>query len=463
MSDLNRAIIDSLNDLKQRVADLAAQDSIKFSASTGLPTFSSLTAGSVLFAGASGVLAQDNANLFWDDSGNSLGVGTVSPTAQFHAKRTDGNYQFKSESASRTYGWGTATTSWFLDDVTGGARRLTLDSSGVLYNSNAIRVEGYAAPAAGSGLELGFSAGSAFVTGFNRTGGVYLPLVLRGSTLSLQYSGTTGMILNASGNVGINSTGTANHKLHVADAAAAGLELESSNTTGYSRIRFVSNTRTWGLVTEGSAGASYPGKLAVYDYTAGVGRMVLDSSDTYLAGDSIVFVNNSGTTRWLINSSGHLMPTGAGSLNIGSAVAYVNEVNYKTLTDRGCLALIQEWEMRDGRRISNLQVLREMKPHAKDKTIYGEVKLDYASVPKHSHKPAPVAEEDVYEDVDGPEPGAKVKKLKHKKGEKMGEDGVEMTSIFSMMIGAIRELADENDALKVRLGKLEAKQTRAQQ
>ncbi|NTW30673.1 MAG: hypothetical protein HGA33_05315, partial [Candidatus Moranbacteria bacterium] len=38
-----------------------------------------LMQGSVVFVGASGVLAQDNANLFWDDSSNRLGIGTSSP------------------------------------------------------------------------------------------------------------------------------------------------------------------------------------------------------------------------------------------------------------------------------------------------------------------------------------------------------------------------------------------------
>jgi len=42
----------------------------------------SATAGSVLFAGASGVLQQDNANLFWDDTNNRLGIGTTAPVSE---------------------------------------------------------------------------------------------------------------------------------------------------------------------------------------------------------------------------------------------------------------------------------------------------------------------------------------------------------------------------------------------
>ncbi len=44
---------------------------------TGL-TLSGLTQGSVVFAGASGAIAQDNSNLFWDDTNNRLGVGVNS-------------------------------------------------------------------------------------------------------------------------------------------------------------------------------------------------------------------------------------------------------------------------------------------------------------------------------------------------------------------------------------------------
>ncbi len=49
-----------------------------FSAAPVLP----LTTGSIPFIGAGGVLSQDNANLFWDDTNNKLGVGTITPQAQ---------------------------------------------------------------------------------------------------------------------------------------------------------------------------------------------------------------------------------------------------------------------------------------------------------------------------------------------------------------------------------------------
>jgi nitrogen fixation protein len=43
-------------------------------------TITSATAGSILFAGVSGVLAQDNSNLFWDDTNNRLGIGKSTPS-----------------------------------------------------------------------------------------------------------------------------------------------------------------------------------------------------------------------------------------------------------------------------------------------------------------------------------------------------------------------------------------------
>lgn len=45
----------------------------------GTGTTTAFTTGSVVFAGASGVYTQDNANFFWDDTNNRLGIGTAVP------------------------------------------------------------------------------------------------------------------------------------------------------------------------------------------------------------------------------------------------------------------------------------------------------------------------------------------------------------------------------------------------
>jgi hypothetical protein len=47
----------------------------------GTGSATTFTTGSVVFAGASGVYTQDNANLFWDDTNNRLGIGTATPSA----------------------------------------------------------------------------------------------------------------------------------------------------------------------------------------------------------------------------------------------------------------------------------------------------------------------------------------------------------------------------------------------
>lgn len=47
---------------------------------TTAPTFGTITIGSILYAGTSGLLSQDNANLFWDGTNHRLGIGTAAPT-----------------------------------------------------------------------------------------------------------------------------------------------------------------------------------------------------------------------------------------------------------------------------------------------------------------------------------------------------------------------------------------------
>jgi len=54
-------------------------------ANGGTGTATAFTAGSVVFAGASGVYTQDNANLFWDNANDRLGIGTATPGYKLQA------------------------------------------------------------------------------------------------------------------------------------------------------------------------------------------------------------------------------------------------------------------------------------------------------------------------------------------------------------------------------------------
>ena len=51
-------------------------------------TIPGATQGSVFFAGLGGTLAQDNANFFWDDTSNYLGLGTNTPSETLHVVGT---------------------------------------------------------------------------------------------------------------------------------------------------------------------------------------------------------------------------------------------------------------------------------------------------------------------------------------------------------------------------------------
>lgn len=52
-------------------------------ANGGTGTATVFTAGSIVFAGASGVYTEDNANIFWDVATHRLGVGTATPSERF--------------------------------------------------------------------------------------------------------------------------------------------------------------------------------------------------------------------------------------------------------------------------------------------------------------------------------------------------------------------------------------------
>jgi len=133
-----------------------------------------------------------------------------------------------------------------------------------------------------------------------------------------------------------------------------------------------------------------------------------------------------------------IYPDDAGATNLGTAANYFADVSYKTLTDRGCLGFFDEGvEMPDGKTYSDLTALSMIKVRDDEKkTIYGKPMLDYKSFPVVSYKKAD-------------KKGKLIKR--NKKDEPIeGADGIEMTSMFSIMIGAFKEINE-------RLNKLESK------
>lgn len=69
----------------------------------GTGTSTAFTQGSIVFSGASGVYSQDNANLFWDDSNNYLGVGvssSLSANLTLRGYGTGSTYNFRAQNLS---------------------------------------------------------------------------------------------------------------------------------------------------------------------------------------------------------------------------------------------------------------------------------------------------------------------------------------------------------------------------
>jgi hypothetical protein len=71
-------------------ANRGALSSTDWTTFNGKFTLPSLTSGSVLFSNGT-TIAQDNANLFWDDTNNRLGIGTATPGASLDILSTSGN------------------------------------------------------------------------------------------------------------------------------------------------------------------------------------------------------------------------------------------------------------------------------------------------------------------------------------------------------------------------------------
>lgn len=226
---------------------------------------------------------------------------------------------------------------------------------------------------------------------------------------------------------GVTAAETFGHKLSMAGTVGGG----ASDTYGY----YLENSTT---TTGDNYGAYYEVEDAT-NATYGVKTVVSGGTNNYAfygdassAGGNIaygIYAKASGDGTNIAGFFfGHVIPEGAGTWRLGDAGNYWNDISYKTLTDRGCLGCFDDGvEMPDGKVVSDCNAIASIKKHPTKKTIYGKAMMDYKSFPKVSYKKA----------VD-----QKGKEIKRDKDDEPinASDGIEMTSMFSIMMGAIKEL-----------------------
>lgn len=221
------------------------------------------TTGSVLFVGSGQVIAQDNANFFWDDSNNRLGIGTSSPEAKIHAVSSAfpvGQFERTTELTSGIVGdyAGGMASGYYLETVTsgnmtdgfGGGLVFGLSDTGfspsLLSNNFQARIyvqRDGADTNAAIGFYSGVSTNAKLI--IRSSGNVGIGTIAPSTLCHVTLENSTTNAVNNIVTISHNSTGTP------AAGFGAGLlfTLESSTTVDQSAARF---TVAWKVATHAS-------------------------------------------------------------------------------------------------------------------------------------------------------------------------------------------------------------------
>ncbi|MHB8871688.1 MAG: beta strand repeat-containing protein, partial [Candidatus Doudnabacteria bacterium] len=277
----------------------------------------SLTQGSVLFAGASGVISQDNTNLFFDDTNNTIGIGTTRTGA---ISGTNARLLVKGSGAT------SATSSLDVQDSGGNSKFFVRDDGNVGVGTNApsktLDVRGTQAEIIltsttgtnrSSIIFDNTGVGSTILGTEKSTGGdiltgstAYAGVLGTSGALPLQFgtNNTVNMTIASGGNVGIGTS-----------SPSTKLTIENDSTTAYANaVPTVSDTGIHLLNTTATTlvqtGIQFNLTGDAQNRIAYIGAIKESAANRKT---SLVFATDNGTTRPEI-----MRITGDGNVGIGT-------------------------------------------------------------------------------------------------------------------------------------------------
>lgn len=276
----------------------------------GTGTATTFTAGSVVFAGSSGIYTQDNANLFWNDSSNRLGINNAAP-----AYPLDVTGQSRS-----TTGWAVSTDGSAF--TPSGLNAIPNYGVGYITSTSTTTLAGFGG--------LAFYTSQAERVRFFQSGGVSIGNTTDPGATNLSVSGTG----KFGTTVGVGAATPAASGAGITFPATASASSDANTLDDYEEGTW---TPTWtGLTTSGSS-------LKNTGYYVKVGRIVYY---TVFLQYSTSIATTQGTTYHTLpftmayssanmasnESNGAVNYSGIGLTYVGTAVAYVPTVGATNAT-----------------------------------------------------------------------------------------------------------------------------------
>jgi len=275
---------------------------------------SAYTTGSMLFSGASGLISQDNTNLFWDNTNKYLGIGpTGGPTAPLDIHSSTAN-QFIQINATSTNNSNIAflnggvgkwrignlynggANSYQVYDVLNSTARFTILNTGATTINGALTLSGSITASGGIAREMIISPTLVASANSDQLSGLYInPTFTNGAFTSV-------------GNYSLNVVGQSKYSADM--IIGTGVPLSGSGSARW-------------LTLEGNSSISGG---VIGSINTGVAKMYLYYDGTYVqiqgnTGIGVALAYNAGTYGLIVNSSGNVSIS---ATNLGGSKFQVN-------------------------------------------------------------------------------------------------------------------------------------------